>query len=186
MPDAPRPTEIVALLRLALRHGDDPNVRACLEAILGWLERQAPVVTETAQSPVKPQCNNSLAPSAFLTVRMAAEILGVSRQAIYNLINGGELLAGRTPGGGAIRIKREDLDAFIARMFDATPRIAPPEPEPEPAPEPPKRTRMKTIFRPDGTPDIAAMVKLKAKMRQRAEEERWLSQDGASQKEKPK
>lgn len=182
MPDAPTPAEITALLRLAMRHGDDPNVRACLEAVLGWLERQAPVLVDTTPGKRARRQIAIHGDAPFLTVRQAAATLGFSTTSVYQLINKGELPSGQVPGGSAIRIKRADLNAFIEKMFDATPRIVPPEPEP--VPERPKRTRQKTIFRPDGTPDIVAMAK--EKMRQRAAEERWQSQYGSSQKEKPK
>lgn len=186
MPDAPTPAEITALLRLAMRHGDNPEVRACLEAVLGWLERQAPVLVDNTPGKRARRQIVIHGDAPFLTVRQAAATLGFSTTSVYQLINKGELPSGQVPGGSAIRIKRTDLEAFIGKMFDATPRIIPPEPEP--VPDPPKRTRQKTIFRPDGTPDIVAMAK--EKMKQRAAEERWRSQYGnalsSSEKGKPK
>lgn len=104
----------------------------------------------------------------FLTVRQAAKELGVSRQTIYNLCNDGRLPHGRIPGGSNIRIRRDVFDEFLNKMFTEQPATTTPDISPEPPTiqlpkaEKPK-VRNKTIFRPDGTPDIAAMVKLKAK-----------------------
>lgn len=105
----------------------------------------------------------------FLTVRQAANELGVSRQTIYNLCNDGRLPHGRIPGGSNIRIRRDVFDEFLNKMFTEqspsdTPTQTPATTAHLPQPEETKpKVRNKTIFRPDGTPDIAAMVKLKAK-----------------------
>lgn len=104
----------------------------------------------------------------FLTVRQAANELGVSRQTIYNLCNDGRLPHGRIPGGSNIRIRRDVFDEFLNKMFTEQPPSATPTQTLAPIQlpqleEPKPKVRNKTIFRPDGTPDIAAMVKLKAK-----------------------
>lgn len=52
--------------------------------------------------------------SEFLTVAEVAEIVRLSKAAVYNLVNGGLLPHVRL--GGAIRIRRADLDAMLAQQ----------------------------------------------------------------------
>lgn len=55
-----------------------------------------------------------------LTVKDVAAALRYSRQTVYNLIEAGVLPAGRPPGGHSLRIRPEDFEAFVQRMFAPT------------------------------------------------------------------
>ncbi len=60
---------------------------------------------------------NIFAMRPCLTVRDVAVTLGYSRQKVYTLIDNGVLLGGRLPGGSSIRIRPEDFEDFLTRMF---------------------------------------------------------------------
>jgi|TARA_R100000049_G_C1869775_1_gene30015 excisionase family DNA binding protein len=51
----------------------------------------------------------------YYTVREAAEILGVTRQTIYNWITAGVLDITQKVKGGAIRIHRLDIPTFVRK-----------------------------------------------------------------------
>ena len=65
------------------------------------------------------------------TVREVAEILRVSKATIYGLCGDGKLVHIRVGSGrGAIRIRQEDLDAFIASAVVQPVKSSAPRPTP--------------------------------------------------------
>lgn len=124
-----------------------------------------------------------------MTVRQVADALLVSPQTVYNMIDDGRLVAFSLSDRrkSALRIRVADFQAFVDGRMAACAPLVPPVPQPDiirsdstpehlrPAtdvkpvitPEqlpPAKPKRDKTIRRPDGTPDIAAMARARMKV----------------------
>jgi excisionase family DNA binding protein len=55
----------------------------------------------------------------FLTLADVAEILATSTAQVYALVRRGELRAIKIGGRGQWRVETVELEAFIARMYDA-------------------------------------------------------------------
>ncbi|MEO6703569.1 MAG: helix-turn-helix domain-containing protein [Jatrophihabitantaceae bacterium] len=58
--------------------------------------------------------------SRFLTLSDVAEVLNISDSQTYALVRSGELPAIKIGGRGQWRVEREQLEAYIARMYDQT------------------------------------------------------------------
>ena len=56
----------------------------------------------------------------FLTLADVAEVLNISASQTYALVRQGELVAIKVGGRGQWRVEREQLEAYIARMYDQT------------------------------------------------------------------
>lgn len=56
----------------------------------------------------------------FLTLTDVAEVLNISDSQTYALVRTGELPAIKIGGRGQWRVEREQLEAYIARMYDQT------------------------------------------------------------------
>lgn len=98
-----------------------------------------------------------------LTVKDVAAALRYSRQTVYNLIEAGVLPAGRPPGGHSLRIRPEDFEAFVQRMFaptaqdhEATASSGLPERGSHCAA---RNANVAAERLPDGTPDVVALAR---------------------------
>ncbi len=58
--------------------------------------------------------------SRFLTLGDVAEVLNISDSQTYALVRSGELPAIKIGGRGQWRVEREQLESYIARMYDQT------------------------------------------------------------------
>ena len=58
--------------------------------------------------------------SRFLTLTDVAEVLNVSSAQVYALVRGGDLAAIKIGGRGQWRVEREQLEAYIQRMYAET------------------------------------------------------------------
>ncbi len=56
----------------------------------------------------------------FLTLADVAEVLNTSSAQVYALVRRGDLPAIKIGGRGQWRVEREQLEAYITRMYDAT------------------------------------------------------------------
>ena len=56
----------------------------------------------------------------FLTLTDVAEVLNISASQTYALVRQGELVAIKIGGRGQWRVEREQLETYIARMYDQT------------------------------------------------------------------
>ena len=56
----------------------------------------------------------------FLTLADVAEVLNISASQTYALVRSGELVAIKIGGRGQWRVERNELEAYIARMYDQT------------------------------------------------------------------
>jgi len=61
-----------------------------------------------------------MADSRFLTLSDVAEVLNISDSQTYALVRSGELPAIKIGGRGQWRVEREQLETYIARMYDQT------------------------------------------------------------------
>ncbi|HJQ00921.1 MAG TPA: helix-turn-helix domain-containing protein [Jatrophihabitans sp.] len=61
-----------------------------------------------------------MAEARFLTLSDVAEVLNISDSQTYALVRSGELPAIKIGGRGQWRVEREQLEAYIARMYDQT------------------------------------------------------------------
>ncbi len=59
----------------------------------------------------------------FLTLEDVADILNITGSQIYALVRGGELRAVKIGGRGQWRVEREQLEAYIARLYEQTERF---------------------------------------------------------------
>lgn len=59
----------------------------------------------------------------FLTLSDVAEVLNISDSQTYALVRSGELPAIKIGGRGQWRVEREQLESYIARMYDQTKRF---------------------------------------------------------------
>ena len=59
----------------------------------------------------------------FLTLAETAEVLNVSLSQAYALVRSGELPAIKIGGRGQWRVERDQLEAYIGRMYDQTRRF---------------------------------------------------------------
>lgn len=56
----------------------------------------------------------------FLTLADVAEVLNISASQTYALVRSGELPAIKIGGRGQWRVERDQLESYIARMYDQT------------------------------------------------------------------
>ena len=56
----------------------------------------------------------------FLTLADVAEVLNISASQTYALVRSGELPAIKIGGRGQWRVERDQLERYIARMYDQT------------------------------------------------------------------
>jgi excisionase family DNA binding protein len=61
-----------------------------------------------------------MAEARFLTLSDVAEVLNISDSQTYALVRSGELPAIKIGGRGQWRVEREQLEAYISRMYDQT------------------------------------------------------------------
>lgn len=61
-----------------------------------------------------------MAADRFLTLADVAEVLNISASQTYALVRSGELVAIKIGGRGQWRVEREQLEQYIARMYDQT------------------------------------------------------------------
>jgi excisionase family DNA binding protein len=66
---------------------------------------------------------DSMAPDRFLTLSDVAEVLNISASQTYALVRSGALPAIKIGGRGQWRVEREQLEAYIERMYDETRRF---------------------------------------------------------------
>lgn len=74
-----------------------------------------------------------MAADRFLTLADVAEVLNISQSQTYALVRSGELPAIKVGGRGQWRIERDQLETFIARMYDQTRDFVAAHPFVEPA-----------------------------------------------------
>jgi excisionase family DNA binding protein len=65
----------------------------------------------------------SMTPDRFLTLGDVAEVLNISASQTYALVRSGALPAIKIGGRGQWRVEREQLEAYIERMYDETRRF---------------------------------------------------------------
>lgn len=63
---------------------------------------------------------SGMAADRFLTLADVAEVLNISQSQTYALVRSGELAAIKVGGRGQWRVEREQLETFIAKMYDQT------------------------------------------------------------------
>jgi excisionase family DNA binding protein len=56
----------------------------------------------------------------FLTLADVADVLNISASQTYALVRQGELAAIKIGGRGQWRVERDQLEAYISRMYDQT------------------------------------------------------------------
>jgi len=61
-----------------------------------------------------------MADNRFLTLSDVAEVLNISDSQTYALVRSGELPAIKIGGRGQWRVERDQLESYIARMYDQT------------------------------------------------------------------
>jgi excisionase family DNA binding protein len=61
-----------------------------------------------------------MAGTRFLTLNDVAEVLNISASQTYALVRSGELTAIKIGGRGQWRVERDQLESYIARMYDQT------------------------------------------------------------------
>ncbi len=61
-----------------------------------------------------------MAADRFLTLADVAEVLNISASQAYALVRSGDLVGIKVGGRGQWRVEREQLEAYIARMYDET------------------------------------------------------------------
>lgn len=61
-----------------------------------------------------------MADSRFLTLSDVAAVLNISDSQTYALVRSGELPAIKIGGRGQWRVERDQLESYIARMYDQT------------------------------------------------------------------
>jgi excisionase family DNA binding protein len=61
-----------------------------------------------------------MAADRFLTLADVAEVLNISASQTYALVRSGELVAIKIGGRGQWRVERDQLEQYIARMYDQT------------------------------------------------------------------
>jgi excisionase family DNA binding protein len=61
-----------------------------------------------------------MADSRFLTLSDVAEVLNISDSQTYALVRSGALPAIKIGGRGQWRVERDQLESYIARMYDQT------------------------------------------------------------------
>lgn len=61
-----------------------------------------------------------MAADRFLTLADVAEVLNISASQTYALVRSGELSAIKIGGRGQWRVERDQLEKYIARMYDQT------------------------------------------------------------------
>ena len=68
----------------------------------------------------------------FLTLADVAEVLNISDSQTYALVRTGELPAIKIGGRGQWRVERDQLESYIARMYDQTKQFVAEHPFVEP------------------------------------------------------
>jgi excisionase family DNA binding protein len=71
----------------------------------------------------------------FLTLADVAEVLNTSSAQVYALVRRGDLPAIKIGGRGQWRVEREQLEAYIRRMYDQTRDYVDQHPFVEPEPD---------------------------------------------------
>ncbi len=66
------------------------------------------------------QCDNGVVPQRFLTLAEVQEILNISQPQAYALVRSGDLPAIQVGGRGQWRVEGSELEAYIARQYEAT------------------------------------------------------------------
>jgi excisionase family DNA binding protein len=66
---------------------------------------------------------DAMTPDRFLTLGDVAEVLNISASQTYALVRSGALPAIKIGGRGQWRVEREQLEAYIERMYDETRRF---------------------------------------------------------------
>jgi excisionase family DNA binding protein len=61
-----------------------------------------------------------VAADRFLTLPDVAEVLNISTSQAYALVRSGELAGIKIGGRGQWRVERDQLETYIARMYDQT------------------------------------------------------------------
>jgi excisionase family DNA binding protein len=61
-----------------------------------------------------------MAEARFITLGDVAEVLNISASQTYALVRSGELAAIKIGGRGQWRVERDQLENYIARMYDQT------------------------------------------------------------------
>jgi excisionase family DNA binding protein len=61
-----------------------------------------------------------VAADRFLTLADVADVLNISPSQTYALVRSGELAGIKIGGRGQWRVEREQLESYIARMYDQT------------------------------------------------------------------
>ena len=56
----------------------------------------------------------------LMTVAQVATLLHVRKKTVYGWIKAGRLRAARLPGGTDLRLRRSDVDTFVAELFEAS------------------------------------------------------------------
>lgn len=69
---------------------------------------------------VPARCHNGRVTPRFLTLADVQEILNISQPQAYALVRSGELPAIQVGGRGQWRIESVELEAYIARQYEAT------------------------------------------------------------------
>jgi excisionase family DNA binding protein len=68
----------------------------------------------------KPEERRHMAEARFITLGDVAEVLNISASQTYALVRSGELAAIKIGGRGQWRVERDQLENYIARMYDQT------------------------------------------------------------------
>jgi excisionase family DNA binding protein len=63
-----------------------------------------------------------MADERFLTLADVAEILNISASQAYALVRNGDLVGVKIGGRGQWRVERDQLERYIARLYDETKR----------------------------------------------------------------
>lgn len=84
---------------------------------LGGIERAGPTSIVALLSSEK---RGPMTAPRFLTLSDVAEILNISASQTYALVRSGDLTAIKIGGRGQWRVEREQLEAYISRMYDQT------------------------------------------------------------------
>lgn len=96
-----------------------PDSRSAAAAEAEAIRRELPIFNVIGRSALPLQS----AESTLLELREAAAVLALGRSSVYSLVRSGRLRAVR-PAGGELRIRRSDLDDFVAALEPVAPGFA--------------------------------------------------------------